>query len=254
MTVRSFNYSGRKRINREHVQIRINGGNGRPVNFDADLKLEKYKFPDDALVFIEAYRQTLFMRFSFGEIGNIQIPRDRVLSFFDSPEHIRFRLRITRQDDKSGLLLGEADHIRPVEDDEEKKKRIPLLPVRPDSELGDQIFKVSFEGDMPFLLINSAVDDWRSLSRDPRFMALVYPEAFRFILTKILLIEKHFDNEEMSDWKSQWLFFCNLLPGINRIPDEKNDEDEVNDWINDAVNSFCRHQGFFENFKKNWGE
>ena len=71
---RRFNYTGRKRIHRKDVKFSIVSVVNE-IAFDANLDgLRNYDLPRDAFVFVEAYRQTNWMRFYFGTIGAISSP------------------------------------------------------------------------------------------------------------------------------------------------------------------------------------
>src|SRR6266571_2707793 len=104
--IRRINYTGRRRINREDVKIVIYDGNGGPAKFDARLELSSYSLPPDAIVFVEAYRQTFLMRFNFGSISRIELPSDRFLTEFESPEGILFRVKVTSKSPEQGKLLA----------------------------------------------------------------------------------------------------------------------------------------------------
>lgn len=252
MAIRRLNFTARKRLGHADVRISMYPGVGKPATFDAELNLEGYKLPEDALVFVEAYRQTAWMRFDFGTIGAIHAPENRTLAEFDVPEAILFRVRITSGAGEKGLLVAEADGIRSKETDEAEEKRVPLLPVKPDGNLGSRVFKVDFT-DRPILLVNRKVGDWRAVVRQPAFVALVYPSVFHGILTRILKVEEHDDTEDGDDWRAQWLRFALLLGGIREVPDVQNDPDEdVDDWIEEAVSAFCHRVRTLKHFQSFW--
>src|SRR5437879_6032568 len=85
--IRRLHYTGRIRIHRTDVRLVSREDQGA-VSFDAELRLGEYDLPPEALVFIEAYRQTNWMRFPFGTAGAIQppAPEQRRLREFDSVE------------------------------------------------------------------------------------------------------------------------------------------------------------------------
>lgn len=250
MAIRRFNYTNRKRINQKDVKIYVYpGDNGFPV-FDANLDLNKYNLPEESQIYLEAYRQTSWMRFNFGTVGNIQTPSDRELTEFDSPEIIRFRVRVSSMRSPKGVLLAEADKIRPKFPEEESDERYSLLPAKPDEDLQDQVFKLNWD-DRPILLINSKVGDWRSVARDPLFVSLAYPSVLREILNRIIHVEKHFDIDLMSDWRSQWLYFVTKLPGVSDLPEE-HDADKIDIWIDEAVSAFSRHFNIQDKFMNYW--
>src|SRR3989442_1117841 len=95
--IRRINYTGRRRISRDDVKIVLYESNGSPAKFDAKLELASYGLPDDAIIFVEAYRQTFLMRFNFGTVSKIEQPSDHFLAEFESPEGILFRVKVTSQ-------------------------------------------------------------------------------------------------------------------------------------------------------------
>ncbi len=250
MTVRRINYTGRKRVSQNDAKVSLLESGNRVAEFDVELSLSEYGLPADALVFIEAHRQTSRMRFPYGTVTGIRPPANRKLHEFDSTEGILFRVLITSVAAPEGMLLAEADRIHPRRPEEVEDKRIPLLPAKPDDNLGEQVFRLDFS-DRPMLLINSQVGDWRSVARVPVFVALVLPAAFQEILTRILHVEHHFDSEDMSDWKSQWLKFAARLPGVPDLPSD-DEEDRVDDWIGEAVAAFCRSFSIYRKFGQYW--
>lgn len=251
MPIRRFNYTGRKRLKHHDVKVFVRPSGNGVAEFDAQLSLGNYDLPPDSLISIEAYRQTSWMRFSCGTVQRVSLPSNRKLAEFDTHEGILFRVRVTSPSEPEGLLLAEADQIHPKEPEEADEDRISLLPAKPDDSLGDEVYRVDLEEDRPILLINARLGDWRAVARDPVFIALAYPAAMREILKHILRIEGHFDSEDMTDWKSQWLFFAQRLPGVGDVPSDDR-PDLVNDWINDAVAAFCRHYRVAHQFQQYW--
>jgi len=248
--VRTLNYTNRKRIRREDARISIREEKYGSV-FDAGLNLAAYDLPSDAHLFVEAYRQTQYKRYYFGLVGAIRIPEDRSLVDFDSAEGVLFRVKVVTSADPHGLLLAEADQIRPRKSTDTDENRIPLLPVVPDQNMGDEIWRLEFDDQQTLLKVNSGLGDWRALVRDPVFLALVFPTVFRTILWRILFQEKHHDTEDSDDWRSLWLRFAISLPGIIEPPSE-NDEMHFEDWIDTAASSFCRRHSIRTTYERYW--
>lgn len=250
MTVRTLNYTKRRRLRREDVDVVISANNLGEYAFDAALKLEAYKLPPEAKVFVEAYRQTHWMRFDFGPVKAVSPPKQRTLSLFDNTDGILFRVRVTSTTAPHGLLLAEGDRIPFRAKDEKPKKRIPLLPVVPE-DLKEEVCKVSYEGSGPELIVNSSLGNWRGIARDPVVIALIYPLVLRDILSRICFIEDDFDIDDRSDWRTRWCKFAELLPGMDAYPDDANERD---DWIDRAVASFSRRNGIVAKFSSYWKE
>lgn len=245
--IRRYNYTGRKAINRSDTSVRIEDS---PLRFHAGLSLASYGLPQEAKVFVEAYRQTNWMRFDFGTVGALKVPGELLLTEFDTREGILFRVRVTATSDPEGRLLAEADQISPVHkkaDGEEARE--PLLPIKP-ADLGEEVCRVDFSG-RPLLLINNQFGDWRALAHSPLFVCMALPQSLREILTRILLVEEYLDTEEADAWQAQWLRFAASLPGSSAVPGEDK-KDAFDDWINAAVAAFARMHGMKARFSTHW--
>jgi len=249
--IRRFNYTGRKRIRREHVDIAVREAGEGPPTFDAVLQLDGYHLPSEALVFVEAYRSPLWMRFEFGSVGAMRMPVDRRLTDFDSSEGLLFRVKVTSPDEHRRMLLAQADEIPLRRPEIKPGKNISLLPVVP-ADLADEVARLDFGPtfeDRPKLHVNRRLGDWRALARSPAFAAMVYPQAMREILTRVLWIEEHYEIEPADDWRAQWLRFAILLPGVG-APPQKDESDIFDDWIRNAVESFARRQRLADAFQE----
>jgi hypothetical protein len=250
--IRRFNYTGRVLIRRPDTRVTLTNAD-KQFAFDADLNLAGYNLASDARVFVEAYRQTTWMRFDFGRIGAIQPPNDRRLIEFDSPEGILFRVKVTALGEKH-TLLAEADRIPLAKIEEEETPRTPLLPVKP-QKLGDEIYRLDFSspGNRPLLLINSDAGQYSLIARSPAFMSLVYPALFREVLVRVLVVDEHDDYDNADDWRSQWVRFAMLSPGLGEIPKPDEIEDRF-DWIEKAVASFAKRIQVRSKFADFWRE
>ena len=250
MTVRRINHTGRVRLRKADMRFTIYESDGRPAQFTADLDFSSYGLSGDAWVFVEAQRQTSWMRFPFGTVTRIRPPQSLLLSEFDSPEGVLFRVRITMSREPKGRILAEADGVRPRKEAEEETDREPLISVKPDDSLYQEVCRVDF-ADPPLLLINGSLGDYRAVARNPAFAALTYPSVMREILTRILRIEEYFETDDMTDWRCQWLRFSTLLPGTPDLPEEI-DPDAIDTWIDEAVAAFCRHNAMSNRFAEYW--
>lgn len=251
--IRRLNYTKRKSINHQDVAIALNVQDSGSITFDTDLHLSKYELPPGATVFVEAYRQTSWMRFNYGTIGAISSPTERTLTAFDSPEGILFRVRVTSTDSPKGILLAEADQIGFRSAKGETENRMPLLPVKPE-DIGNQVYRIDFASVRPILLINAAVADWKAVARSREFFALVYPTVLREILVRIIKIEKYFETEDESDWRSKWLTYALSLHGSPDLPGEDTDVDAIDDWVDQAVEAFCKDNTIIDKFIALWTE
>ncbi len=245
--IRRYNYTGRKKLNRADAQVLIDNG---PLRFQAALKLGEYGLPADAKVFVEAYRQTNWMRFDFGTVAATKTPNDRQLTEFDTQEGILFRVKVTAATTPEGRLLAEADQISPIHQAGEEA-RDPLLAIKPE-DLGEEVFRVDYEDGPPILKVNNRFGDWRALVRHPAFACFALPQVLREILTRVLWVEEYYDTEDESDWQARWLRFASLIPGSSEPPESKDEKDRFDYWINDAVAAFARMHGMKNRFNMFW--
>jgi hypothetical protein len=236
---RTFNYTGRRRILRNDVSVIVRStGNGWA--FDADLRLASYKFPHSAEIWVEAHRQNLWMQWPWGTFSAMRVPTNRQLTEFDVPDGVIFRVRVVQPPgQESHKLVGEVDGIQPVKAGEADDRRRHLLVPVPDT-LDQELWRLDLEHEPPQLLVNrDAKPSWKDLARSPYFISLVYPEVLRRILAKVLVEDNWSEDDEDSDWQSDWIRFARNLGGLAPVP-SPGLKLERETWIDDAVAAFAR--------------
>ena len=242
-----FNYTGRKKINRKDVLITVFEENGI-LSYNADVDFSNCRLPSNAPVYIEAYRQTSWMRFEHGTVGSLKPRSNNRLYEFDSLDGIRFRIKVSQGEGIHGKLLAIADKIQPVKPEEGDAGRLCILPTK--SEEMDCIWRLEF-GTLPILLISKKAGSKDALARSPEFISLVYPAVLGEVLNEM---KDTYDDwyEEEDCWQKQWLTFVNLLPGVGEMPDvaDEDGNEAFKQWQIDAMESFSRQLKIPETF--NW--
>jgi len=239
---RTFNYTGRRKIERRDINILIRK-EGELLAFDAVLQLTNYKFPGIAQIYVEAYRQNQWMQFSFGTVGAVRPPANRLLTEYAVPEGLLFRIRVVLPTgSEKHKLLGEADQIPFVKAGTIDDHRRPI--ITPESaDLDRLLWKLDLEGEIPRLLVNEkTLPTWRDFARNPLFIALVYPEVLRQTLNRALIEDKFTEDDEgdeTANWRQDWVAFARQLGGLGPLPNTNETERRL-EWIDDAVNSFAR--------------
>lgn len=240
--IRRLNYTGRKKIARSRVTVRLSPAGGALYAFAVEYDLGGYGFPENAKVFVEAYNSTSYMRFSFGTVGERHDPPDMTLADVTPRPLPKFRLKVVDQSEAHGLLLGVADKLIPLRPDEELTNKQSLLPVD-FCDLGDQVWRLDLS-DWPVLELNNRVDAIGEVARSgDAFLALVYPEVVRRILHQIVVVEEEIDqNADDTEWTSLWLRYVCSLHGISEPPSGVSEDarSRREEWIEDAVQAFCR--------------
>jgi hypothetical protein len=252
MAIRRINSTGRRKIAREHASVFVTDERDGALTFDATIRLDDYGLPEDAQVFLEAYRQTTFMRFPYGTVRAITPPpaTERRLTEFSSRDGLLFRVKITASGERSGLLLAEADRIPLRGDQERPDNRIPLLPPL-GQDLGHEVWRVDFSDQTgPLLLVNRQLGDWKAVAGSPMFRSLVYPAAMREVLWRVYKVEGTRAIDDLDDWRCRWLQFAAGLPGLRNPPLDSNEDTDWGDWIDEAVQSFTRHHDVLNLFSE----
>ena len=250
MPVTQINHTGRKRLTSEDVAIGLYN-ESTPLLFEVTrLSLDRHKLPGDALVRLEAYHRTIYARFGLGTVDELVLPGKQSIPQFSIPDGIRFRVKVTSvTEPRTGQLLAAGAGIAPAWLDGGQES---LLPVKPDDTLRQEVYRLSFD-DGIVLLINDKIEQWRETSRDPAFMALVYPAVLRMILSRILLDPEQSDDDNAEDWPEQWIEFTTSHLSMDYPPQLENEGIEsVSQWIDRAVTSFCSKNRSYDGFARQW--
>lgn len=246
---RRFNYTQRQRILREHVNIRVVRQEDGGLSFDGAIDLSGYEIEKrhpEARVFVEAYRGATasWKRFALGSVDAITLPPDRSLDSFKVPEGILFRVRVTATDAEGiGRLVAVADGVRPQLPGDDLKAVQPLIQHMAADDIGDEVWRLDFSGEMPLLKINSRIGvGVDQFLMDPRYRAVFAPAVMRQILARVLLVERYIgDEDDEMDWRQRWLRFAMQMCGSDPVRAEAADDIQLtDDWIDDAVEGFAK--------------
>lgn len=248
--IRKFNYTDRKRIPKERVVIRLEKISDI-ASFDAQIDLSGLGLPGRARIYIEPYFKAAAMRFDFGTVAEIIPPTERTLTRIPQPELAFFRFKVVDESEHFGRLLANANRLIPLIDASEPSSQTCIFRVNV-TDTGRELWRLDLDEDGPILEINRGVEGIKDIARiDPTFLTCVYPSLVRQVLTKILIEEHYYDpGTDYSDWRCQWLLFASRL-GAGSPPKKLVDNDEqVAEWIESAVQGFCRRQKLLEKYVK----
>lgn len=249
---RRINSTGRKRIRHEHIEIQMLPSRAdESLRASAKIDLSSYRFPAEALLAIEAYHRSSGMRFDCGTVGEQRIPKLLLLDQVDQGGSILFRVKVTDNEGHRGLLLGSAERIQPLAENEDKDRRA-LFPVLYRS-LGEQVWKVEINsGDRPKLILNRDVLGLQHRLENDAFMkGMLFPPAFRIVLAALASATRDDDNDDEQEspaWQAEWLKFCQETLGIASAPPI--DFEEREKWVEEAVEKFSSEYGFVKEMRK----
>lgn len=241
--IRRLNFTGRQKIPRWRVGIRLLPEEGSPGRrFEAQLNFLGMRLPADAQVVIEAYHQSQYLRYDFGRVGAPKPPERCDLTGIDPDVRPLFRVKVVAPDLPHARILAAADKILPVDLGAEADTRQSILPVEY-VDLGQRVWHLDMERDWPTLCLNKLIPEIRDIARgDSGFHALVYPEVVRRILHEIVFTEAADEGLDEDDWPSLWLRFVReRSPGLDPPPTGAGEESmqEKLEWIESAVEGFA---------------
>lgn len=239
MTLRRFNYTGRRKISGLRIHIS-----------QSEYKVLDLQIPDEALVqfapedclWLEARRAGALdcLRFSLGTVGNRASAAGLNFSSLGCSAPA-FVFKVVSGREAGGLLAGLSSDIT-VELGAVPGGR-SLLPVNVEDQLQARAWELVFGSLGPVLNVSSRIPKAQDFAASPVFTVLVLPEVLRQILLRIMVEEKHFDIEAPDAWQAKWLRFACGLHEDHTLPDEPEGDDAeglkmVTDWIDEVIAGF----------------
>jgi hypothetical protein len=240
---RRLNSTGRKRIPRERVVIELSPPLDT-VSFPtatATIKLADLNLDTSATVVLQAYFRSSSMRFACGTVGELTVPDRMQLTDIDRGGAIQFRLLVATSDG-SGRIVASAEGLRPL-NITESPDRQPLLRLR-ETDIEDQLWRVDLDDrNGPWLVINSRVPGLASQLRSSVLVqGLILPHALRVVLNGL---PSEGEEEGDDEWGNDWRKFLEQL-GLSAEPDDPSDEESRQEWVEEAVATFCSLRRFAE--------
>jgi len=236
---RRLNSTDRRRITRDRVNIVLDEPLAGFPSATAKINLDGLDLPEGARVVVEAYYRSSSMRFPCGTVAHIAPTAPMVLSEIDRGGAVQFRVLVIAADG-SGRIIASAERVRPTKSDDGPDRQ-PLLPLRK-TDLGKELWKIDIDPrGGPTLLINNRVPDLAArLPTWPLLQGLILPHAFRAVLQKL-----GFAGEEEGDdpWGEDWRKFLRDLD-LPTEPEDRDDEDAREEWVEAAVRAFCELKDF----------
>lgn len=245
MTIRRINHTKRRRIDKQDVVIRLVEPVSSPPAFNARVDLSKHEsLPEDARIYIEAYRQTTRMRFDFGTVSKPGFEGGwATLSEFADADAVQFAVKVTGVSGATaGMLLADRDGI-PLTSIGQDTSRESLLPTC-SSDLGQELWRLDFHNSGVTLQINNRIPDWKGYATSAQFRALAYPSVIRQVLTRILIVDEWDDAEDSDDWRSKWLSFAQSIPGVEVLDEEPADPAGRWERIEEIAAAFAKQASF----------
>lgn len=231
---RRFNYTGRERLTGNEFFAKVQSED--PLVATLTLDLSRTPLAPNAVVYIEAYSGTTSELFDCGTVADLRVPSEVNLSAIQTGGSVLFRVKVVNPE--NGLILASGDRLRLVGEGEDPKRR-PLLAVRRDDTLGQEIWKIAVSvNEPPVLLLNMKIPDFKTrLVEDPLIGGTILIPALRQILSVLL------EDLDGGVWQEDWVKFVKSVhPDVDI--DEMVDPDDRDRWIDDVIELFAELHGF----------
>lgn len=247
---RRINSTGRRKISQDKIDLRILPAVvGEPMRAKVGIDLESLDLPSSASISVEAYHRSTAMRFDCGTVGAKKIPDLLSLDELNQAGGVLFRIKIVDRENQQGKILASADRVRPlIEGDDIGRKSIFPVEYR---DLGQEIWRVDIDDDAgPLLLLNSKLPAlMHRIHENPIVAGALMPAAFRVVLLHLAFHPSE-DDEAGEGWKADWKRFCREGLGGEEEPEDPEDDDARELWIDDIVRRYCDAKAFVESAKQ----
>ena len=225
---RTINHTGRRKLARSEVSIKLIENPGEAPSFDADFSLNTKNLSPDAAIYVEAYSGNTLQRFEYGTVGAVAQPADRTLKKIDLTAKTQFRVRIVDESSHIGRLVASLQDLKAEGDDD--RASLMTLASRP---LGQETWRVNIlEADKPELVINSSIpNSMGQLKDNPLFQALILPAAFKQVLLFYVWDGQFEDETPQAQWLALGEHFAGEKPHTE-------DPSELNAWVDLVIERF----------------
>lgn len=235
MAVASLNFTGRKKITQERIEIDIEETND-DFKLRGKVDLSGLNLDPGRLV-IELYRQQYRVRESV-------IATDGIVTFeqsFPSNPLVSALLAevkvVSSNPADDNKILALAKQIRPNLIGDTGGFRKGLLPFTPKDDMG-QVLWVTDLSEGPVVFINKDIQGWKTFCRQPLFQSLVMPEVSRDIAAWIW--EESEGNLEPEDGTllQQWIAVFSSFGADLSIYKKDGENPSKEGWVSTAVSNF----------------
>ena len=241
---RTFNYTGRRRIDRKHIQIRLVDSTPEGTTIAVSTELSEYQFPITAKAFLEVRAESASKRF---ELGNPFAPfwHDQFfINEFAVTDSTIFWFRVVEAETTGRLLGGLDKGIQLANPADLITEQDALLPVKW-GQTGQEVWRLECDATLgPTLYISEALQaNFAQFANDPMFVACVVPQAFRRILLFALSGDDEQDIHDTESWLHEWYRWMMSLSDLRAVASQLEDgidEDDLERWIDDAVDGFSK--------------
>lgn len=253
-----LNFSGRKRIFQNDVQIDFTEVRKDVLRPEVSLDLARYDFPADSAIWIEFSNTEFFWRAQFGTVGKPGFRGPSTISGIHGDVPLYARVKINAPGSDSGRILGMMQKVRVYGHRPTLKggSSESFVAIRY-TELYGEVWRLEIpddENEVPELNIHRDLSGRTALPSDPIFRSLVMPAVLRRILEHIVIRNRRADPGDEDTVHSAILRFAIKLNDnsevIEALPDASDYVMKAEAWIDDVVRKFSSGHRFVDSFER----
>lgn len=231
-----FNFTGRRRIEQDAAYVDLLVEDEQVRGKVVIRRREDFvAFEPTARVVLEIARRTSVEHIELGIVSELEDGVPFSSRSFTELDGLKLSIRVVSAEPTSrGKLLGLASRVtvpggeQPSED--------PLILFQKSDSLDSEIWKISFDDEIPTLFINSAIEDWEGTAMSLPFQALVYPEIVRRVA--YWFADEFDDEEDVGDCLAGWSkFFSHLGSPFSGV--DRNEPMQIREWADSCAQLFA---------------
>jgi hypothetical protein len=226
---REINFTGRMAIDASSIKAAaVTGADGQSCQLEFQLSLRpeiENQLPPNASIYVDAFRDNVSKRFSWGTVATPVAPIDRALDHLDATDgfYLKVTIVVSGNADLPGRIAAVSSRLALSTSGTSQQS---LLPNVGEPEMVGELWQLSFQADGPVVKVNSQlVSDRHSFVSSPAFLTLAMPVIIREVLT--WAIGDGRPSEE--DWtrsRGHWLVWALDLIRSNDLPEDLYSEDQ----------------------------
>lgn len=179
---RTFNYTGRQKINRDRIYLQLDPEPGDEWRFTAQLDLEGLETSPTDRVFIDVYGTYAATEIDCGTVGDLKLPSRRRVTSIPNEGHRLGQVRVVDVNGTVGRIVAAATQVPIVEPDSPTDS---LLPIQA-QDIAPETWQLQL-APRPVLKYDRSIaeHDLKHHVTGGLFRGLVYPAVVRMIIQEL---------------------------------------------------------------------
>ena len=236
----SFNYTNRKTIKNNAIQLGIVQREPEYIRVQLGLDLKAVKLPDNAKIVLDAYDRSIHERYEVA----YEAAQTRDFIEFNPDAKLKFKVRIVSVEGADhGKVLAASKEIKPKENTVTLERDEFFKPYA--EELGDVPWDIDWDGDdtEPRVRINIRLQEHFGGWSNATLQALLLPQMLKELLLGVITRSSSRNDIDDDTFAGKLLRFGDERVGVVAPDQEFMDDGKVNTewltWVENVISKFC---------------